>query len=454
MMSLLRREIICPLLASRRGMAYRRLLPVLRRQLREVADPARRAAWQVRHVGELLRQADGHSEFHRERFRLAGFTPADFRSLDDLRRLPVMTKEQVVAHRQAILVDNIPAERLVETATGGTTGSSCRFWRDDRCHAMRMAMRVLADELLGWRPGDPSALIWNAYQDLSGEHQGLKQRLVNWAGWRTLEIDASRLDDATIARWVDRMRNQAVEVVYGYARSIRDIAEYMEAAGESLPAVRLVVTTAEPLYQHDRALIERVFRCRVCDRYASREHGPMAQQDDRGDLRVFGNSIIVEVDAEPGAPGDILVTDLWNRAFPFIRYRIGDTAFMRPLDGDASGLPVMGALTGRQTDTLLALDGSRVSGMSFHETFVDEETHLCGRDSIGQIQFLQRARDHVHVRVVAGTGYESGTEERRLVRIVQSILGAGMKVTFEYVDVIPRSASGKYRFTVNEMPRG
>ncbi len=450
-MSWLRREVFCPWLAARHGNHYRPELPALRRELDLVSDPTARRELQVARTRAILEHANEHSAFYRQHFAEAGFHPDQFHDLDDLKRVPPLEKTHIVARQDEIRADDVAESDLVPTATGGTTGNSFRFWYDRPCVWRREAMTVLANAAYDWHPGDPVAAVWNAHQDLPTGRARLQTRLRNWLGWRRMAIDASHIDEARLATWVEQMQRQRTEIVYGYALSIKEIAAYLDAVGAEIPSVRLVVTTAEPLYPADRALVQRVFGCRVRDRYGSRENGPMAQEDDAGRLRYYANSMVLEVEAEPGECGDVLVTDFWNRAFPFIRYRIGDAAFLDAEGELSAGLPIMGALAGRQTDFLIALDGSRVSGMTFHEIYVDEQTHACGSDAFLQAQFRQQASDHVLIRIVPGPSFSRESDEVRLIKLVRRILGADMRVEFEYPPTIERTASGKYRFTVNEI---
>ncbi len=312
-------------------------------------------------------------------------------------------------------------------------------------------MTVLANAAYGWRPGDPTALVWNAFHDIPSGVASLKSRIRNWLGWRHLFIDATHIDETRLHNWSHQMRRHRTEVIYGYALSIKEIAAYLDTVEVHLPSVRLVVTTAEPLYDADRELIERVFQCPVRDRYASRENGPMAQEDEQGTMRYFANSILLETESPDDESGDFLVTDFWNRAFPFIRYRIGDAAMMRPADADARGMPIIAGLAGRQTDFLIALDGSRVSGMSFHQAYIDQRDHSEGVDSFRQLQFRQQQPDKILVRIVPGPIFERVMDEERLTKIVRKVLGLDMRVVYEYPDEIHRAASGKYRFTINEI---
>jgi len=451
MMRVLRQRVLGPLLARRDGLVYAQHIEPLRRELETASDPDRRERLQIDRVAAILSHAYSHSSFYRELYDAHGFHPDRFRDLRDLALVPIFEKQDIPGRQERIRADNIDRRDLIPTATGGTTGNSFCFWYDRACAGRRHALTLLANEEYGWRFGDPVAYVWNAHQDLPGKSPSWKRRLRSWLTERRLYIDASLINESLLAHWARQLREQRCEILYGYAHSLRAIAEYCDSEDIRLPSVRLVVSTAEALFDADRRLMERAFQCPIRDRYGSRESGPMAQEDQNGDLRYFANSIYLETEAEPGEAGDILVTDFWNRGFPFIRYRIGDTCVLASNAGRASGLPVLGRLTGRQTDFLITADGARVSGMTFHEAYIDPDTGLAGTDDFLAIQFIQTGALQIRIRCVPGPTFARARVFARLERLVHRLLGDAMAVELEEVPEIARSASGKYRFTVNQI---
>ncbi len=135
MISWFRREIVCPLQASRNGKPYRHQLVPLRQELDLVLDPDARSRVQFERCKWILEHAYAHSAFYRAHFDAAGFTPEQFRSISDLQSVPVFEKHHIIGNQEAIRADNVAASDLVPTATGGTTGNSFPFqyvraWND------------------------------------------------------------------------------------------------------------------------------------------------------------------------------------------------------------------------------------------------------------------------------------------------------------------------------------
>src|SRR5262249_29218268 len=133
-----------------------------------------------------------------------------------------------------------------------------------------------------------------------------------------------------------------------------------------------------------------VFGCRVFNRYGCREVSVIASECPEHDgLHTMAEGLFIEVvkgarPAQAGEIGSILVTDLFNRAMPLIRYRIGDLgAWEEGTCACGRGLPRLRSVAGRVTDFLVGADGRLVSGV-FLATYL-----VAQRPSLGQVQIHQ-----------------------------------------------------------------
>src|SRR5262249_47435456 len=146
---------------------------------------------------------------------------------------------------------------------------------------------------------------------------------------------------------------------------------------------------------------------RVFNRYGCREVSVIASECDRHTgMHVNADCLLVEIVDDAGKPADagrIIVTDLLNRSMPLIRYEIGDVGTWAQ-GGCPCGrsLPRLAAVEGRTTDFLVLSDGRRISGPALTLVVAD-------MSDVSQVQFIQRTRDHVTLRVVPGKGYSENT---------------------------------------------
>ena len=208
------------------------------------------------------------------------------------------------------------------------------------------------------------------------------------------------------------------------------------------------------LLPSERTVLERVFGCRVTDRYGCEEVGLIACECERHDgLHINADHVYVEFlrddgsAAAPGEPGALVVTDLVNRGQPLIRYRIEDVATSRA-GGCACGrgLPLMESIVGRTADFLVRLDGSLVAGVSL------VERTLTAFPGIDQMQIVQHSVTEVVLNVVRREGYSSETETGLLGEL-RRVFGSTVAIRVDYHQRIPQQASGKYRFAICHVPQ-
>ena len=146
-----------------------------------------------------------------------------------------------------------------------------------------------------------------------------------------------------------------------------------------------------------------------------------------------------------GEPGEIVVTHLATRDFPFVRYRTGDVAVM---SGEpcvcGRGLPILKEIQGRTTDFVLAKDGTVMHGLALIYTLRD----IVGIESF---KIVQESLDLTRVQVVANVTCDFPAAVARVERDFKARLGAGVSIEVERVDGIPAEKSGKYRYVVSKI---
>jgi phenylacetate-CoA ligase len=203
------------------------------------------------------------------------------------------------------------------------------------------------------------------------------------------------------------------------------------------------------LIPHERETIEKVFGVRVFDRYGCEEVSLIASECERHEGMHFNiEHLLVEFVTEdgryakPGEPGKIIVTDLVNRAMPFIRYQVEDIGV--PSDKKCScgrGLPLMEGVVGRVADFLIKKDGSRVAGVSLIENTL---TKIPG---IAQMQVVQESMDQIKLNVVPDKCFSEDTRGQ-LISYFRDLFGIGVSIEISPVEEIKPEKSGKYRFSV------
>ncbi|MCI1193133.1 phenylacetate--CoA ligase family protein [Calidifontimicrobium sp. SYSU G02091] len=409
-------------------------------------------ALQLAKLRELLGVAWLHSPWHRRRLEAAGLSPGALTHLHDLRRLPCMTKQDAAAHHEEMVWHGVPGGAF-KYNTGGSSGTPLIFhfgrWRQ----ASDAAGRMRARRWWGVEPGDPEAYLWGAPVELSKTDwvKTVRDRLIN-----QLVLNAFAMSPARMDGYLDALERFSPCCLYGYASSVALLAAHAKERGRRprLPRLKVVCTTGEPLYPHQRTLIGEVFGAPVANEFGSRDIGFTAHEspdNPAGAMLLMSESIILEVlDAQgqpvaPGELGEAVMTGLCSDAQPFIRYRTGDMVRLSAdPDGGGRGLHVIAEVVGRRTDFLVRPDGTIMHALA--GIYV-----LRATEGVGEFKLVQHAVRDLEVLVVPGPGWvaervpaiEAGLRQR---------LGDDVRVNVRVVDAIAPEASGKHRYVVSHVP--
>lgn len=377
--------------------------------------------------------------------------PVSGATLEDLPRIPFLTKS--IIQREGARLRIPGATGVCENYSGGSTGMPTRFWQDDRYIAAMSAATRRSNELAGAFPGARVAKLWGAPQDkrkIEGWRGRAKLWLLNQRYYDTFDMSPDRM-----AGYHADLENFQPDLIQAYASSIYLFARYLKSRGIRPRYPRLsIISSAEKLFPKMRAEIEEVFAVKVYDRYGSREVSAMAAECDRHrGLHIQMPGYIIEtidpVTLEPvtGEPGEIVITVLNNYAMPFLRYRIGDMGTL-----DTSRCPCglvfhrLREVVGRTSDNFLMPDGRIVHGEYFTHIFY-------GREEIEQFQFVQHSREDFSLQIVPTPKYGQGTAAA-IEREVRQVIGPVARLRLELREAIPKTPSGKYRFTVSHVDIG
>ncbi|MDP3984036.1 MAG: hypothetical protein Q8Q52_03400 [Acidimicrobiia bacterium] len=327
-------------LLRRRARAHERLTP---------AEAQRDILSRLRRVVDL---AYATVPFYRDLYSRAGYEVGALRTLDDLRYLPVTSKDDLVASPpEASVSRSVPRSRLLPSITSGTTGQVLTVWHD-AARLGRIALSIArVSELVGrYRPWDTTLYVYTSPFPV-GSVCGLFP-------FRFVPTTAP-IDDIAEA-W----RRVRPAIVWIYPSRLRDL----ENAAADLPAPRLISVNSEASSAAERARWEMAFRAPVRDQYATEELGIVAAECEARSRHVFSDSCWVEIvdgdgrSVSDGHLGRIVGTNLANTATPIIRYDQGDRgALVASRCECGRTLPVLEPLEGRARLDFRTPSGQTVS---------------------------------------------------------------------------------------------
>ncbi|MCX6020423.1 MAG: phenylacetate--CoA ligase family protein [Chloroflexi bacterium] len=433
------------------GLAYRDNAIERKRRSLETTQwwPRERVlAYQFSRLQHLLRYAYARVPYYRRLFDSLDLSPADIRTPADYRRLPILTKADIRAHEGELLAEGIDVATLTRTGSGGSTGAPVALYHDDAMIAGSKAAKLRNFAWAGWRPGDAWARLWGNNFDVA-PHEQWRMRM--WDRMtRVRWLTCFDLTDLTMAEYAAELARFQPDVIEAYVNPLYLFARFLETrglAGTIRP--RGVITSAETLFPHQREAIERVFGCKVYNRYGGREAGDVAHECPAGTMHLNAETIYTEFEreghpCEPGEPGAILLTPLDLYAFPLLRYQVEDMG--SPSDAVCAcgrGLPAMHIVEGRVQDLITMKSGRYLTGVFFAHLFKDYD--------VAQWQAVQETLEELTVKVVPGPKLSEDDRTSILMRLQEYTHG---ELAIELLSVagIPLTASGKHRPTLSKVP--
>ena len=405
-------------------------------------------ALQLQKLQTLLTTAQLHSPWHARRIEDSGIHLKNL-SIEDFRRLPTMSKIEVQQHGREMVWNEVPGG-IFRYTTGGSSGAPLIFHYGRSRQASDAAGRIRARRWWGVNVGDPEVYLWGAPVELNktDKIKTIRDRLLN-----QLVLNAFEMSPDNMALYLTAIQKFNPSCIYGYASSVALLADYARQHKRplSLPALKVVCTTGEPLYPEQRRLISEVFKVPVANEFGSRDIGFTAHENSHQQLLLMSESILLEVlDAggnpvKPGEMGEAVMTGLCSEAQPFIRYRSGDMVVLsKDADKDGRGLHVIDQVVGRSTDFLIHQDGSIVHALA--AIYVLRETL-----GVEQFKIIQQAVNEFEILIVINPLWNPAA----LTVIAEKFkarFGAACNTHIQLVDKVPTEASGKTRQVVSKVP--
>ena len=410
-------------------------------------DAARLEALRAARLKALLTHAGKRVPYYRDMFARFGFDPASVRSCADLERLPFLTKAEIRAHTEALKAED--AAGLARFNTGGSSGEPLIFFIGNERVSHDVAAKWRATRWWGVDIGDPEIVVWGSPIELGAQD---KMRMLRDRLLRTKLIPAFEMSEANLDAFLREIRAMRPKMLFGYPSALSHIARHAETKGVRMDdlGIRVAFTTSERLYDEQRQQIAKTFACGVANGYGGRDAGFIAHQCPAGGMHLTAEDIIVEIVDNAGAvlpagqSGEIVVTHLATRDFPFIRYRTGDVGILDETACSCGrGLPLLKEIQGRTTDFLVAQNGTVMHGLALIYIL---------RDLPGVVQFkiIQESLERTRIQIVTTPAFNESAISA-IVTGVQQRLGQGVAVEIERVTEIPKEKSGKFRYVVSHI---
>jgi len=438
-------------------------------------DPATRKARQWRRLGRLLEHAHANVPYYRAVFERAGCLPGDIRTPDDLRRLPVTTKQDLRDHfPDGILAGNIDLRTLRFSNTSGTAGGHLVLAQDQRDINYKYASKLRTRHMMGASVGDkvlrlapnecqPAfpdgtspdvgsaelARMWLTGDDRRSQawFSFVERRIVNPLFHRRDFPPPlpRRFDETHLARYLDQIVEGRPQVLAGHPIYLYLVARLREKLGTPINGIQAVDCTGDLSTDRLRGYLSQQFGAPVFQIYGGCELGRIGGScgHSGGPMHLLEDICFVELLGPDGAPvgpgelGNLVVTWLTNDAMPLIRYEMGDVGRLHDRRCDCGRTAPLFDITGRLQDVFVDAEG-RI------RTPTDLLDLLVEYPGMGLFQLIQQAPDRYEFRY---TGDSDDTLDRgALERSLRATLGERSRIELTQLDHVALAPSGKFRF--------
>ena len=433
------RSVVFPLQEALKGHSTIKLLGELEES--QHWDRQRLRDYRVRRLKAFLQTAQSDVPHYRDAWRAIGFDAGRMSELEDVQRLPFLTRETIQESRPS-LESSKHRGRTQLVYTGGSTGVPVGILADTSRAAFSEAARIRCQRWFGVDIGDPEVVVWGSPIELGRQD---RLRSVRDALLNTHLISAFNWTEENVVRALKTIASRRPSRMYGYAQSIAYLAQRADDMAFSLTPAKVIFVTAEPLYDFQRERIRKTLGESVAAEYGARDAGLIGQECPEGTLHINAEGVLVEIVDDDGAvvpdgeSGEIVITNWDTPAMPFIRYRTGDVGAVDTTSCPCGvSLPALKDVTGRMSDFLHGADGRRIHPLG--AIYVLREMPM-----LKQFRIVQHSLSSLELQLVARAPLKSSDRDT-IQRKFEALLGSSVDIRYSLVDSIPSTASGKFRY--------
>ena len=409
--------------------------------------------YQLEQLSQLLHHAYGNVPYYQRVFDERGLKPKDIQDFKDLQMLPYLTKEIIQNNLPDLVAQNYRQSKLQYATTGGSTGIPLGLYREKGISdAKEWAFMTTQWNRVGYQFGAKCIVLRGKVVESASKGKFWEYDPVN----KDLILSAYHLTEENMPKYIQKIRDFKPDFIRAYPSTITIMARFMKENDIApFPCVKALLCGSENLYPPQRELLEAIFQCRVYSWYGHGERAVLAGECEYSNFyHIFPEYGLVELIGENGksvtkeeAMGEIVATGLNNYVFPFIRYKTMDLGIHTSKKCECGReYPLLKRVEGRMQELIVAKDKRLIT-----LTALIFAQHFKAHSKIKEMQLVQEEVGRVLVRIVKTNEY-SVKDEQEIRQKMQKNVDNQLDITFDYVDEIPRTARGKYRFLIQKLP--
>lgn len=386
--------------------------------------------YQTKKLREIILHAYINVPYYNELFSKINLRPEDFKSLSDLKKLPVLSKEDLKNNFIKLQAKNKNKFKPKLMSTSGTSGESLKFLADKPSNILEFVYYWRYWGWAGYRLDDRFAEFSSYYfmkknkpSDLYYFNRSTNRLLLN-----SLSISVNNA-----GLFVDIIRKYKPLFLKGLPSVLYYFALFLKERNINDLNFKAIFTTGEMLLENQRNLIEKIFSCKIYDSYGHMERAIAISECPAGGMHInpeYGVLEPIEIQKQNGVKlAKVIGTSLHNYSMPLLRYEVGDLVELEEEKRCACGreMPLVRRINGRQEDVIIRPDGGIVTTLFIVFNVIPDL-------EFGQI--IQESIDEIVVKITKNDNFTKDKEEI-LLNYIRKFTGNDMKI---YVDYVPKDS--------------
>lgn len=367
-------------------------------------------------------------------------------SVENWNDIPVMTKKDLQKPLSERLSKGYTNKNCYVNKTSGSSGDPFIFAKDNFCHALTWAN---VKRLFGWYGIDFNHSYQARFYGIPLDFIGnTKERLKDFLS-RRYRFSIFDLSDIVLEKVLKKFQVEKFDYINGYTSSIVLFAKFLQRKNIVLtdycPSLKVCLVTSEMLFDADKVVLKKHLGIPIVNEYGASELGVIAFQNKNDEWQVDTETLFVEILNDKNQPvpngqeGRIVITSLYNKAHPFIRYDIGDIGVLD--EKSTLKKPILKKLIGRTNDVAILPSGKKAPGLTFYyvtKSIIEDD------GNVKEFIINQLKLDTFEIQYVSTVELTSD-QIKKIENAIQTYLEEGLTFIFTRKKVLKRSKSGKLK---------
>lgn len=397
---------------------------------------------QFQKLRSILVLADKKVPYYRSLFKEIDFNPEQITDMDDLQKIPLLTRDLVNKLDKNLLVEGLPNNYYRYTTTAGTSGKPLGFYISHDASAIEWAFMNWNWSFAGFKEFDKRAVLRGRVFKSNTKDLWEADLLQNAIYFSSFNMNSSNL-----TKYVKKMNDYKPLFLHAYPSTAIIFAQHLRINNLEIPSIQGLLLGSENLHSSQKKYLEEVFKCRVYSWYGHSEKCVLAGNCDMNEsywpFPYYGYTELIDNDGkiinDIGVVGRIVGTSFINKATLFVRYLTDDEAEWGLENVNGISRKVLKKIVGRwNQEILIGKTGSRIpiTAINLHSEIYTK---------VKKLQFFQESPGVVTLKIVPSISWNKD-DENKLLNEFNERLSTEIDLKIKLVESILLSKSGKYKF--------